>query len=384
MSDDKATAKLGLYVHWPYCARICPYCDFNVRRDRGQDTDFLVNAIVDDIQGWATRIDQPKPLSAISFGGGTPSRMHPAQIGRITQAAEKNFGFATDIEISLEANPTDYEMRRYGDFAALGVNRLSLGMQSLEAKELHFLGRDHSVTEAKAALDTAQHKFKRISADFIYGLPDQSQNNWQQQLQEILKLGVDHLSLYCLSIEPGTAFFKNQTDGVLLACEDDLVADLYAITDLLTGAAGLLAYETSNYSRDQQNQSIHNLIYWQGDDWVGVGPGAHGRALIAGKRHEVTTHKRPQNYAKAVSKTGWGAALNQPLSAIDDLAERLLLGLRLREGIDLAQMQARAGASLNAAALSALIDSGLLVISGGKLQATAPLLVDRIGSELLL
>ncbi|MBL4618213.1 MAG: radical SAM family heme chaperone HemW [Robiginitomaculum sp.] len=376
--------KLGLYVHWPYCARICPYCDFNVRRDRGQDNDFLVDAIIADIRGWRKRIDPVPTLSSLSLGGGTPSLLHPRQMHRIIQAAEKNFGFLPDIEISLEANPTDFEAVKYADFAAAGVNRLSLGIQSLDNQQLEFLGRDHTVAEALLALEKARKQFTSVSADFIYGLPQQAVVKWQEQLKEILALGLQHLSLYCLSIEPKTMFFKQYERGQLVPTDDDKVADLYELTQNMTAKIGYTAYETSNHTMGDENRSKHNLLYWQGDDWIGVGPGAHARACIDGSRHELASYRQVQNYADAVQKNGWGVELCEKLSPADDLAERLLLGLRLADGIDLSKMQVRAGHEIDQKRLKNSTKTGLVSIQKGKLKASIPLLVDRIGAELLL
>ncbi|MBL1430944.1 MAG: radical SAM family heme chaperone HemW [Robiginitomaculum sp.] len=376
--------KLGLYVHWPYCARICPYCDFNVRKDRGQDTDFLVDAIIADIKGWRTRLGDMPALSSLSLGGGTPSLLQPRQMHRIIQAAEKSFGFVADIEISLEANPTDFETDRYADFASAGVNRLSLGIQSLEQQQLEFLGRDHTVTEALNALQEARKQFTSVSADFIYGLPKQSVAKWQEQLTEILELSLQHLSLYCLSIEPKTMFFKQYERGQLTPVNDDQMADLYELTQSMTAQIGYAAYETSNHAIDDDNRSKHNLLYWQGDDWIGVGPGAHGRASIDGSRHELASYRQVQKYADAVRKTGWGVEVSQKISPEDDLAERLLLGLRLEEGIDLSTMQSRAGCEIDRQLLENSTKAGLVSMENGMLKASIPLLVDRIGAELLL
>ena len=376
-------ALLGLYIHWPYCSHICPYCDFNVRRDRGRDTDFLVDAIIADITGNALRIDEPRALTSLAFGGGTPSRLQASQISRILDAAEREFGFLPDIEISLEANPADNQGDCFRDFAALGINRLSLGIQSLNAQELQFLGRDHSPEEARRALDAAAKHFSSVSADFIYGLPEQQPHHWQKSLQEIMALGLEHLSLYCLSIEPRTVFAKRHKQGLLTPLEDDLVADLYQCAQNMTAEHRMNAYETSNHAASISARSVHNLLYWQGDDWIGVGPGAHGRLSIQGQRQELATYCRPQDYAKAVSENGWGIQVQNALTPLEDLAERIVLGLRLRDGIHLEQLQDRAGASVSRKNLNELVAGEFLRLNNHYLQATEPLLVDRIASELL-
>ncbi|PHR63194.1 MAG: coproporphyrinogen III oxidase [Robiginitomaculum sp.] len=382
--ETKPGAALGLYVHWPYCARICPYCDFNVRRDRGQDTGFLVEAMIAEIKQWAARIDTNQPLASISFGGGTPSRMEPTQLQKILQAAEHSFGFTSDIEISLEANPTDQDAARYEAFAQMGVNRLSLGVQSFDDAQLAFLGRDHTAASATRALALAQTHFDLVSADFIYGLPDQTGQQWQSALGDILTLELSHLSFYCLSIEPGTAFSKWQQRGKLQPMPDDQTADLYDLTQTALGAAGMPAYEISNHCAGQANRSRHNLLYWQGDDWIGIGPGAHGRVKVNGRRHAVANLRRPQDYANHVQQDGLGALELESLSADDDLAERLMLGLRLPDGIGLDIMQSRAGAKLDANRLARSLQAGTVRLEKGQLIASSPLLVDRIALDLLV
>jgi len=384
LKNTSSQTALGLYVHWPYCAHICPYCDFNVRRDRGQDTNFLVDAIITDIIGTASRINNSRPLTSVSFGGGTPSRMQPEQIRQILQAAEQVFGFLPDIEVSLEANPNDNKNGRFQGFAESGINRLSLGIQSLNPKTLKFLGRDHNVDDAREALEVAQAIFPSVSADFIYGLPSQSLIAWDKELQDILSLNLPHLSLYCLTIEPGTSFARDQKQGKLTALDDDLTADLYQCTQEKTTASCLPAYETSNHANAASSYSAHNMLYWQGEDWIGVGPGAHGRITTNGQRQELASHKRPQDYAQAVSKTGWGVQIQNTISPADDLAERVLLGLRLSAGINLHKLQNRANTGLNPQAMTNLIETGLLQITNDRLRATKPLLVDRIARELLL
>ncbi len=374
---------LGLYVHWPYCSKICPYCDFNVRPDKGQDTDFLVDAICADMIGQHEQMDHPRALRSLSFGGGTPSRLHAGQMARIIDMAERVFGFAASIEISLEANPTDMETARYAAFANLGVNRLSLGLQSLSDAHLQVLGRDHDAARGQNALDAARSAFDLVSADFIYGLPGQTTQAWDWELDAILALKLDHLSLYCLTIEPKTAFYLRQKRNELIVPSDDEMADLYDQTQTRTNAAGLTGYEISNHAANTQNQAQHNLLYWRGADWIGVGPGAHGRFAIAGKRRGLATICRPQDYANAVQQNKWGVAEAEVLSPGDDLAERLLLGLRLAGGIDLDQMQTRAGAALNPKRIKAAIEDQMIQIQDGKLIANTPLLVDQIALHLL-
>jgi len=381
--NETNPALLGLYVHWPYCAKICPYCDFNVRPEKGQETDFLVEAIVQDIHGWKQRMDTPRPLASLSFGGGTPSRMTPAQMGQILQAADQAFGFQADAEISLEANPNDMEAGRYPAFADLGVNRLSLGVQSLDDGQLQFLGRNHTAQQAQKALHIAQRCFAQVSGDFIYGLPEQKVSEWSQELESILALGLDHLSLYCLTIEPKTAFYQRQQKGILVPPDDDDMADLYEQTQRQTMRAGMKRYEISNHARTRCNQSQHNLLYWRGENWIGVGPGAHGRVQMGSKRCAVSTVLRPKDYAQVVQDQGAGVDQIEPLSCADDLVERLMLGLRLAEGIAVNEMQSRAGSQLDDGNVQRLLDEKRLWLDEGNLGVYDPLLVDRIAYELL-
>jgi oxygen-independent coproporphyrinogen-3 oxidase len=240
------------------------------------------------------------------------------------------------------------------------------------------------VTEALSALQEARKQFASVSADFIYGLPQQSVAKWQKQLAEILDFWLQHLSLYCLSIEPKTMFYKQYQRGLLVPSDDDQMADLYELTQSMAVKTGYTAYETSNHSINDENRSKHNLLYWQGDDWIGVGPGAHARAGIDGSRHELASYRQVQNYANAVRQTGWGVEVCKKLSPEDDLAERLLLGLRLGAGIDLSKMQARAGHEISLKRLQDSTKAGLVSMQNGMLKASIPLLVDRIGAELLL
>jgi oxygen-independent coproporphyrinogen-3 oxidase len=275
-------------------------------------------------------------LHSIFFGGGTPSLMPPSLVGALLEEAERLWGFAPDIEITLEANPSSVEAANFTDLAHAGVNRISLGIQSLSDGSLQFLGRLHNVNEALAALEIAQSRFSRVSADFIYALPGQSMAEWEAELTRAIALGTDHLSLYQLTIEPSTRFETDVRRGILSPLEDDPAADLYALTQEMTSSAGISAYEISNYARKGQ-ESRHNLTYWRYEDYCGIGPGAHGR------RQGLATirHKKPENWLTQTTNSGKGISEERPLGPREQASEALMMGLRLTEGVDLARFQSR-------------------------------------------
>jgi oxygen-independent coproporphyrinogen-3 oxidase len=287
---------LGVYIHWPYCARICPYCDFNVRRDRGDGTEKvdLASAIIADLRAHA-QITGSRSLASIYFGGGTPSLMDPDDVERMIAVATDLWSAAPGtLEVTLEANPTDVEASRFRAFAAAGVNRLSLGIQSLDDASLKFLGRNHDGGQARRAFEIASGVFDRVSVDLIYALPGQSLAGWTAELREIAALGPEHISAYQLTIEPGTAFFRAAGRGHLEPPGPEVAADLFEGTQKILGQAGFDAYEISNHARSPAARSRHNLIYWRGEDYVGVGPGAHdGSAWRLGR--SPPTSPRPQS-----------------------------------------------------------------------------------------
>lgn len=377
-----APAPLGLYVHWPYCARICPYCDFNVALEKNRDTDALVDAICADIAHWAAK-EFARPLVSLSFGGGTPSRLQPDQMQQIVQAAQTGFGFAADAEIMLEANPLDVTTENCAKWREQGVNRLSMGVQSLRGDALQLLGRDHDRAQALAAIKTAQAAFANVSLDLIYGLPGQTPSDWAAELDEALQLGLPHYSLYALTIETGTSFFKRHERGQLPVPDDDGFADMYAITQSLTGQAGVPAYEVSNHARAPEFRSRHNLLYWRGGDWIGVGPGAHGRWYESGARHGGEARRNIPAYVHAVQETGCGLIDSETLSLTDDLVEQLLMGLRLSAGMDLAALEQRTGARIDRDRLATMVHAGWIVQDGNTIRVDDLLLTDRIGVELL-
>ena len=280
------TPKTGLYIHWPFCARICPYCDFTITRSRNEDIGAWTDIFVEDLRRYGEMIG-PRPLVSIYFGGGTPSLMPPDAVGRVIDAAEDVYGIEPGAEITLEANPTDAEAARFSGFASAGVNRLSLGVQSLDDRQLSFLGRNHGAGEARAAVEVAMKAFRQVTLDFIYALPDETMEAWRARLSEILSLGAGHLSLYQLTVEQGTAFGQAVKRGDWTPSGEDRSADLYDLTQEMTDEVGLPAYEVSNHARAGE-EAVHNGLYWQGADWLAIGPGAHGRLTTGGARHATS------------------------------------------------------------------------------------------------
>ncbi|MFN4019147.1 MAG: radical SAM family heme chaperone HemW [Erythrobacter sp.] len=354
----------ALYIHWPFCAKKCPYCDFNSHVREGVDIAAWQAALIADMRAEAA-LAGGEPLTSIFFGGGTPSLMPPALVAGLLGEAERLWGFDQAIEITLEANPSSVEAAKFAALAGAGVNRVSLGVQSLDDAELRFLGRLHGADEALAALETAQRHFARVSFDLIYALPGHTPELWEQRLARALGLGTGHLSLYQLTIEPGTRFASDVRRGRLVPLDDDAAAQLFSITQSLTDAAGLPAYETSNHARAGE-QSRHNLAYWRYQDYAGIGPGAHGR------RGGTATvrHRKPENFLAAVARQGDGIAEQVALAAPDQATEALLMGLRLAEGVDLAALSARFGLPLaglaNEAALARLAALGLMWRDGSR------------------
>jgi len=358
---------LGVYVHWPYCARICPYCDFNVYKTRDIDGARWAHALARDLAHWAARAGGGK-LTSLYFGGGTPSLAPIEVIGRVVEACAELWGFEDSAEITLEANPTDAERSRFADFRRAGVNRLSLGVQSLDDAALKFLKRNHDGAGARRALDLALAAFPRVTFDMIYALPGQSGEEWRRALRRALGAGAEHISLYQLTIERGTAFDRAVGRRLFEPPTDDIAADLFDISQEETDRAGLPAYEISNHAMPGA-QSRHNLLYWRGGDYVGVGPGAHGRVTVDGARIATEAEAEPERYLLAVEKAGSGAASAETLGPEARLVEKLTMGLRLLDGVaieqaDLLQLGARA------ARLERLSADGLLTFDGRRLAAS--------------
>lgn len=327
----------ALYIHWPFCARKCPYCDFNSHVRNAVDVVLWERALIADMRHEAERAGT-QTLTSIFFGGGTPSLMPPVLVERLLREAQILWGFAPDIEITLEANPSSVEAANFAALATAGVNRVSLGIQSLEDQALRFLGRLHDAREAVDALAIAQKVFGRVSFDLIYARPGQSLAAWRDELSRALDFGTTHLSLYQLTIEPGTRFASDVRRGEFAPLDDDAAADLFALTAERTALAGLPAYEISNHAKPGE-ESRHNLTYWRYEDYCGIGPGAHGRrAGIA-----TTRHRKPENWLSAIDRNGCGTQEERALPAFEQAAEALLMGLRLREGIDLPALAQRLG-----------------------------------------
>ena len=374
MTPDKTP--LALYVHWPFCVSKCPYCDFNSHVRDVVDQQAWRDALLADLAYEAQALPDRR-LGSIFFGGGTPSLMPPATVAAIIDAAQTIWTPTSDIEITLEANPSSVEAARFADLAAAGVNRVSLGLQSLDNAALKFLDRAHDVTEGLGALATAQRHFARVSFDLIYALPDQSLAVWESELARALSFGTEHLSLYQLTIEPGTRFATEAAKGRLTIPDGDSAADLFEATRAMTAAAGLPAYETSNHARPGA-ESRHNLTYWRYGDYAGVGPGAHGR------RDGVATQRRkkPENWLSAVARNGHGTEIETPLASHDRATEALLMGLRLREGVDLKHVArlAEGTAPIVWPAVDRLETQGFIVREPDRLRVTeaGALLLDAI------
>lgn len=353
---------LALYVHWPFCVSKCPYCDFNSHVREVVDQDAWRKALLGDLAHEAALLPGRR-LGSIFFGGGTPSLMPPATVAAVIEAACAAWAPVEGLEVTLEANPSSVEAARFADLAAAGVNRVSLGLQALDDDALVFLGRAHGVAEGLAALATAQRHFGRVSFDLIYARPGQSLAAWEAELGRALSFGTEHLSLYQLTIEPGTRFATLAAKGDLVTPDDDAAADLWDVTQALTTAAGLPLYEVSNHARPGA-ESRHNLSYWRYTDYAGVGPGAHGR------RGGLATvrHKKPENWLAAVERNGSGLQEETALTAGERANEALVMGLRLAEGVDLT----RVGADyVDEAAVARLAGHGLMAREGERLRVTA-------------
>ncbi len=327
----------ALYIHWPFCLAKCPYCDFNSHvRDR-VDHGLWERALLADMRREA-EVAGGQPLHSIFFGGGTPSLMPPALVERLLREAEHLWGFDPDIEITLEGNPSSVEAANYAALASAGINRASLGIQALDNVTLRFLGRLHDADEALTALDVAQQHFNRVSFDLIYARPGQTVAQWEAELRRAIGFGTSHLSLYQLTIEPGTRFETMVRKGDFEPLDDDACADLFELTRAVTAAAGLPAYEISNHARPA-DEGRHNLTYWRYDDYCGIGPGAHGRRGGVA----TTRHRKPENWLDAIARQEDGIAEARPLARNERAAEAMLMGLRLREGVDLGVLSARLG-----------------------------------------
>ena len=374
----------GIYVHWPFCAAKCPYCDFNSHVRAAIDEDGWVDGILSELE-WTAANQTTRPVvETIFFGGGTPSLMSGRSVGRVLQKIAALWPMANDPEITLEANPASADAARFADYRAAGVNRVSLGVQALNDSDLKKLGRLHDVAEAKAALKMAMGTFDRVSLDLIYARPDQTDALWRAELKEALAFGTEHLSLYQLTIEPETPYALLHRNGSLKIPDDDLAAGLYETTQELTEAAGRPAYEISNHAAPGA-ESRHNLIYWRYGDYAGVGPGAHGRLDLNGARTATAAIKLPERWHDTVTRNAHGFAEMTLISNDEAAREHLLMNLRLSEGINLAAYEARWGSRPDATRMSELATQGFLTLNSDTLTATPAgrLLLNRVIEELL-
>jgi putative oxygen-independent coproporphyrinogen III oxidase len=364
------TSPFAVYVHWPFCLSKCPYCDFNSHvRLGGYDEARYVRAIEAELAATAQRI-AGRSVCSVFFGGGTPSLMQPQSVDAILNAVARHWRIAPDVEITLEANPTSVEATRFRGYRAAGVNRVSLGVQALDDAALKELGRLHTAQEALDAVAVARSIFERYSFDLIYARPRQTLAGWKSELERAIAQAAEHLSLYQLTIEPGTPFFGLHRAGKLITPDENLARDLYDLTQEVCAAHGLPAYEISNHARPGA-ECRHNLIYWRGQDYAGVGPGAHGRLTVGGRRFATETEKRPETWLMRVEAKGHGLIVNEPLTADEMADEYLLMGLRLAEGIEPARYSALAGRTLDPKRVSILHEEGAVETTpDGRLRVT--------------
>jgi oxygen-independent coproporphyrinogen-3 oxidase len=382
-ATSPANPGFGIYVHWPFCLSKCPYCDFNshVRHEKPDEPRFT--AAIKAELAHAAAMTGPREVNSVFFGGGTPSLMTPETVAAILQTIASHWRLAPDIEITLEANPTSVEAERFRGYRAAGVNRVSLGVQSLNNDALKFLGRLHTTEEALKAVDVARKNFERISFDLIYSRPGQSPAEWREELARALGEGSEHLSIYQLTIEPETPFEALFKKGSLKIPDHEEGRALWDVTQELCDAAGLSAYEISNHARAGA-ECRHNLVYWRYGEYVGVGPGAHGRLGVGDQRRATMTEKHPERWLAQVESGGHGLIVDEPLSRAEQADEYLLMGLRLREGIDLVRYQALSGQPLDPAQISVLQEHGLIEADTKLLRVTSagfPLL-DSIVADL--
>jgi putative oxygen-independent coproporphyrinogen III oxidase len=369
-SRSTADPAFGVYVHWPFCLSKCPYCDFNSHvRHAAIDETRHVRAFTAELAATAARAPG-RTVSTIFFGGGTPSLMQPATVGAILDAIARHWTIAPDVEVTLEANPTSVEATRFRGYRAAGVNRVSLGVQALDDAELKALGRLHTAREALDAVAIARAAFERYSFDLIYARPGQSPQAWATELNRAIAEAAEHLSLYQLTIEADTPFAALHAAGKLRVPDEELARTLYDTTQEICGAAGLPAYEISNHARPGA-ECRHNLVYWRGHEYAGVGPGAHGRLDIAGERRATATERRPEAWLMRVEALGHGLVTDEALSHVEIADEFLLMGLRLAEGIDPSRYERLAGRPLDPRRIAILREEGAVETTpDGRLRVT--------------
>jgi putative oxygen-independent coproporphyrinogen III oxidase len=368
LPEDWEAGGFGLYIHWPFCMAKCPYCDFNSHIAAKIDQNRWARAYLSEIDRVGA-LTQGRILRSVFLGGGTPSLMDPEVVDAVLTKVRATWPVANDIEITLEANPTSVDAGRFRGYADAGVSRVSMGIQALNDADLKALGRLHSAAEARAAFDIARSVFERVSFDLIYARQDQTVGAWKAELREALAMAIDHLSLYQLTIEEGTAFGDRYKAGKLRGLPDeDRAADLFAVTQEIADEAGLMAYEVSNHARSGL-ESRHNLIYWRYGDYAGIGPGAHGRLTLGGLRHATETDRIPMTWLERVERFGSGDSLCAALSVADQRAEFLMMGLRLTEGVDRARLSSFGDCDLSKN-INSLIDIGMVETADDRLRTT--------------
>lgn len=373
----------AVYVHWPFCQSKCPYCDFNSHVTANVDQVRWGRALTRELRHMRD-LTGPRRVRSVFFGGGTPSLMLPQTVDTVLQEIASLWSMEEGAEITLEANPTSVEAERFRGYRAAGVNRLSLGVQSLDDAELKFLGRLHTAEEALAAIALARETFPRLSFDLIYARPGQTLKAWERELRAAIAHAADHLSLYQLTIEAGTAFARLYEKGTFILPDDEAAAELYQLTGEICAEAGLSAYEVSNYAKEGA-ASRHNLVYWRYGDYAGVGPGAHGRVSVDGSRLATATHRLPGAWIDAVEAGGNGVSDFEEITPGEQGDEMMMMGLRLSEGVSLTRHARLSGAALSPARINALVDDGLLAQEGDILRATPQgrLVLDALLARLL-
>lgn len=378
------TSEFGIYIHWPFCAAKCPYCDFNSHvRHQQVDQKRFVKAFERELEH-NRELSGPRTVTSIFLGGGTPSLMDPDTVDAILSKVRDLWDVPNDIEVTMEANPSSVEAGRFRGYHDAGVNRVSMGVQALNDKDLKFLGRLHSVEDAKKAIKLARDIFPRMSFDLIYGRPNQTVQSWQDELIEAIDMAVDHLSLYQLTIEEGTPFFKLHEAGKIITPDDDHLVDIYDATQGLCAKYNLPAYEVSNHAKVGA-ESQHNLNYWRYGDYVGVGPGAHGRISSKSTKLATITEPHPETWASNVEENGHGIITEEVLDKEAQADEVLIMGLRLKEGIDVARWENLSGKSFNTAREANLLEQGLIERVGNsriRCTETGILVLNSIIAEL--
>lgn len=375
-------AGFGLYVHWPFCAAKCPYCDFNSHVTDAVDQVRWRNALLRDIDHWRARTG-PRTLTSIFFGGGTPSMMPPETVAAIVEHARQSWQTVNDLEVTLEANPTSVDASKFAGFVAGGVNRISVGLQALNDQDLKELGRLHTAREGRDAFELAKSLVDHVSCDLIYARQNQTPADWERELSEALGFSGDHLSLYQLTIEDGTAFGRRHAAGRLAGLpNEDLSVDLWTLTQEMCDDAGYRRYETSNHAKPGA-EARHNAIYWRGGDWVGIGPGAHGRLTLPEGRIATEAAKMPAAWLERADRTGTGTVREDVLPRTEIAEECLIMGLRLREGLDLRRYR-HLGGALNEDGMARMLEQGFVERSGDNLKTTeaGALLLNSILVEL--